>query len=297
MKPRKIDTNRFGELGRIMNRVDPPTYDEERELLRLSKKGDRAATEALICGHLRFAAGMAVARARKDSRLDLEDLMQEAVIGLLIAASKFDLRRKCRFLTYAREWIRARLTLYTINHRDTIRVPVQTRQYASKVMKTVTNKRVRMDDTEAIAKLTGLNTTDVELAAHAASIRVESMDAPRHANRSNPTSKGDHNHHGLVPATSPDPLSCAGTSELNSTLRDMVTNFQPPRANYTPRARYVKVIEMYYGLDGKGGRTLDQIGTEMGVTRERARQMKATVLLKMANNPMAQQLFAEWEVA
>lgn len=242
------------------------TAAEEVELAKRIERGDMAAKERMITSNLRLV--VSIARRYQTQGITLGDLIQEGVIGLIRATEKFDWRKGFKFSTYATWWIRQAVQRGVANKARTIRIPVHVVEREQKVART---------ERELSAK-TGQTPTDEEIAQHAklplAQVRevreaaraVASTDAPI-------GSDGDTSFGELFAASGP-----TTEDEVDATIRGDAVR----RAVAKLPDRQRDVILLRFGLVGDGPNSLEQIGKQLGITRERVRQIEADALRRLA---------------
>jgi len=242
------------------------TAAEEVELAKRIERGDMAAKERMITANLRLV--VSIARRYQTQGITLGDLIQEGVIGLIRATEKFDWRKGFKFSTYATWWIRQAVQRGVANKARTIRIPVHVVEREQKVSRT---------ERELAAKL-GYAPTDEEIAKHAklplsqvrevreAARSVASTDAPIGAD-------GDTSFGELFAAAGP-----TTEDEVDATIRGDAVR----RAVAKLPDRQRDVISLRFGLVGDGPNSLEQIGKQLGITRERVRQIEADALRRLA---------------
>jgi RNA polymerase primary sigma factor len=236
------------------------THREEIELSRRVKSGDRKARQKLIEKNLRLV--VSVAKKYRGYGLPFEDLIQEGNIGLLKAVERFDPDRGFRFSTYATWWIRQAVQRAVADKGRTIRVPVHMGERVRKMARIRNELAVELEreptDEEVAGRLgwTAWETKEVSGVVPDAS----SLQLPVGANEGS-AELGDFVEDEQVSDTPDLVLSMMETSELREAVRRL-----PERAHY--------VLVRRYGLDDREPATLAELGDELGISRERVRQMQ-----------------------
>jgi RNA polymerase primary sigma factor len=259
------------EIGRI----PLLTGEEEVILAKRMEKGEREAQQLLITANLRLV--VSIAKKYSKSGLELLDLIQEGNVGLMRAVEKFDYRKGFKFSTYATWWIRQAITRAIADQARTIRVPVHMIETINKFNK-VSN---------ILATKLGRQATDEEIAQEM-DIEVTKVGDIRKI-KQNPTSlatpigeEKDSKLQDIIPDDwSQTPEEYATAEYLRNQLKDILDTLQD---------RERRVLSLRFGLDDGVSRTLEEVGKEFGVTRERIRQIEAKALKKLKEKSSQQKL-------
>jgi RNA polymerase primary sigma factor len=245
------------------------TKEEEIELAKLIERGDEQAKERMINSNLRLV--VSIAKRYQGHGLSLLDLIQEGIIGLIRAVEKFDWRRGFKFSTYATWWIRQAVQRGVANKSRTIRLPVHIadrEQKMARAERLLAPKLGRQPTEEEIAKQAKLPLKQVREVRHAARA-ITSLDKPLGAD--NEGRFGD-----LFASEGSEPEEELTVSLDEDVLRRAV-------AQLPERER--EVVKRRYGLNGeRDPASLATIGRELGLTRERVRQIEASALEQLAVN-------------
>ncbi len=251
------------------------TGEEEVILAKRLEAGDREASQLLITANLRLVVSIAKKYAK--SGLELLDLIQEGNMGLMRAVEKFDYLRGFKFSTYATWWIRQAITRAIADQARTIRIPVhmiETINKFNKVNSTLTTKL-------------GRKPTDQEIAREM-EIEIEKVVEIRKISQ-NPSSLqtpiGDEKDSQLLDIIPDDwtqsPEEYATLEYLKNQIHEILDSLQE---------RERRVLSLRFGLEDGVTRTLEEVGKEFGVTRERIRQIEAKALKKLKEKSASKKL-------
>jgi RNA polymerase primary sigma factor len=268
--PLRLYVRQLGR-GRLLT---PP---EERELARRKDLGDEDAKRRLIESNLRLV--MFVTRNYTKADVPLLDLIQEGNMGLIRAVEKFDYRRGCKLSTYATWWIRQAITRALSDQGRTIRLPAHVGDEVRTVLRArrrLTQKLDHEPTNEELAAEAGLTPERVgellELVAHPVSLET-------------PVGDGES----MVADLIEDEKADAPEQVTADTHRH--TEVEAALSELEPRLRYV--LERRYGLDGHPSQTLEQLGTDLGITRERVRQLENKALRELRRSAPGLELYLQ----
>ncbi len=245
------------------------TADEEKKYARRIKKGDESARHRMIESNLRLV--VKIARRYINRGLPLLDLIEEGNLGLIHAVKKFDPERGFRFSTYATWWIRQTIERAIMNQSRTVRLPIHIIKDINAVLRASRSLRHSQETAP----------TPAEIAAH---MDREVEDVERLLGLHNRVTIGSSGGAGndedrgplysLPAQKEAEPSQCAQRERVNSILDRWVF-----KLNDKQRA----VVERRFGLHGYRRLTLEEIGREIGVTRERVRQIQIDALKNLRN--------------
>jgi len=241
------------------------TPAEERELARRKDEGDEAAKRRLIECNLRLV--MSITRNYVNSGVPLLDLIQEGNLGLIRAVEKFDYKMGYKLSTYATWWIRQAVTRAIADQGRTIRLPVHVVDQVRRVMRArrvLTQKLNREPLAEEIAKESGFDLKRVnEL--------LDLVEDP--VSLETPVGDGDSMYGDMIEDINSEQPDVSLAVMLRS------AELQSALSKLSERMRHV--LELRFGLTGGIPKTLEEVGSELGVTRERVRQLESRALREL----------------
>ena len=242
--------------------------EEEIELAKRVEEGDEDAKNRLYEANLRLV--VSIAKHYVGKGMQFLDLIQEGNLGLLKVVDKFDYRKGCKFSTYATWWIRQSITRAIADQSNTIRIPVHMNENINKLKRTSRElaQRLGKDPTsEQIAEELGMPVAKVR------EIMKYSQDT---VSLESPVGEEEDSHIGdfIKDESSPSPSDSAAQTLLHEQLMEVLK---------TLTDREQRVLKLRFGLEDGRQRTLEEVGREFNVTRERIRQIEAKAIRKLKN--------------
>lgn len=268
-KKTKLSSDSVQMYLREIGRIPLITAAQEKELAKKIEKGDEEARKQLARANLRLVVSIAKRYITRTANLTILDLIQEGNLGLFKAVEKFDWRRGFKFSTYATWWVRQAITRALADQARTIRIPVHMVESISKyhqISRRLTQDLGREPLAEEVASEMGI---DVEKVRHMQKIAQDtvSLEAP----------VGDDEEDSTLGEFIEDEQTLSPDQQVQrGILKDHVKQIL---VDLTPREQ--KILEMRFGLDDSMTHTLEEVGKEFGVTRERIRQIEAKALEKI----------------
>jgi RNA polymerase primary sigma factor len=239
---------------------------EERELAALVREGDKAAYDRMVESNLRLVVSIAKYYANRG--LDLPDLVQEGNLGLMHAVTKYDGRKGYRFSTYATWWIKQAIRRAIVNKTRTIRIPAYLIEIIGRARRTRPRLSVEL----------GRDPTDLEVAQALGMIEPKRLSVFRRAMKADSESVGSLDTFVDIHEDSQD----SGREAIveDASRKETLKNLQAALKVLSSRERLI--LSKRFGLVGEEEETLREIGAEIGLTRERVRQIQEEALNKLS---------------
>ncbi len=249
--------------------------DEEAVLARKIRRGDREALEKLVNSNLRFV--VSIAKKYQNQGVALADLINEGNLGLIRAAEKFDETRGVKFISYAVWWIRQAILQALAEQSRIVRVPLNRAGELHRIGKRSSALVQELGREPTVGELAEGLEVDAEELYKTMSIAMAhlSLDAPLVPGEDNKLL--DY----LPDDVRPGPEQQAFEKALKINVEAALSTLKP---------REAKILRLYYGLDGEEAMTLEEIGQQLGVTRERVRQIKERALARLRHVSRARSL-------
>ncbi len=260
---------------REIGKVDLLNAEEEVTLAKRAEKNDREAADMLAKANLRLV--VSIAKKYMGRGLHFLDLIQEGNIGLMRAVEKFDWRRGFKFSTYATWWIRQAITRAIADQAKTIRIPVhmvETINKYKKIERELEQKLQRPPSPEEVAKVMGI---DYVKAHEIERISQDTTSLETPVGKEEDTRLKEF----IKDEVTVSPFDSASQELLKGHIEDVLETLNP---------REKRVLALRFGLKDGRTRTLEEVGKEFGVTRERIRQIEAKALRKLRHPSRSKRL-------
>ncbi len=261
-----------------IGKVDLITPDQEIELARRIKKGDRTALESLTKANLRFV--VSVAKQFQNQGLSLGDLINEGNLGLIKAAERFDETRGFKFISYAVWWIRQSIMQAIAEQSRMVRLPlnrVGTLNKLGKAYSKLEQEYERKPSADELAEELDMKADEVSDTLQLYGRHV-SMDAPF---------SGDDDKNSLIDILPNDQQPSPDVKLMQESLKAEVESVLS-----TLSEREASVLRLYFGINSEHSATLEEIGERFNLTRERVRQIKEKALRTLRHPSRSQNLKA-----
>ena len=257
---------------REIGKIPLLTPEEEADLAKRIVKGDKKAKDKMVESNMRLV--VSIAKRYGGRGLDFLDLIQEGNTGLLRAVEKFDPDKGFKFSTYATWWVRQAITRAIADQARTIRIPVHMVETINKVLRTsrkLTSELNREPTNEEIAKELDMEPEKIDYVMRIKQ-DIASLDA-------SVGREGDDEDSVLGDFVEDEERDSPEESAANQILKEQLSEII---ATLTDREQ--KIIRLRFGIGGGRPHTLEEVGNEFDVTRERIRQIEAKALSKLRKN-------------
>lgn len=257
---------------REIGKIPLLTPEEEADLAQRIVKGDKKAKDKMVESNMRLV--VSIAKRYGGRGLDFLDLIQEGNTGLLRAVEKFDPEKGFKFSTYATWWVRQAITRAIADQARTIRIPVHMVETINKVLRTtrkLTSELNREPTNEEIAKELDMEPEKIDYVMRIKQ-DIASLDA-------SVGREGDDEDSVLGDFVEDEERASPEDSAANQILKEQLSEII---ATLTDREQ--KIIRLRFGIGGGRPHTLEEVGNEFDVTRERIRQIEAKALSKLRKN-------------
>ena len=264
---------------REIGKIPLLSAEEEMELARRIIEGDKKAKDKMAEANMRLV--VSIAKRYSGRGLDFLDLIQEGNTGLLRAVEKFDPDKGFKFSTYATWWIRQAITRAIADQARTIRIPVHMVETINKLLRTQRRMTQELNREPTIEELSKELDMEPEKIEYVIKIKqdISSLDAGVGRDGEDDDSVLQDF---IVDEDTVSPEDSASNQLLKEQVQDMLSSLSD---------REQKIVRMRFGLDNGKNHTLEEVGQEFAVTRERIRQIEAKALAKLRKHKDAKKLY------
>ena len=260
---------------REIGKIPLLTFDEELELAKRILEGDEEAKQKLAESNLRLV--VSIAKKYVGRGMLFLDLIQEGNMGLIKAVEKFDYTKGFKFSTYATWWIRQAITRAIADQARTIRIPVHMVETINKLIRTSRNLLQQMGREPTPEEIAKEMEIPVEKVVEIQKIAQDPVSLETPIGEEEDSHLGDF----IQDEDSPAPHDAASYTLLKEHLEEVMNTLTP---------REAKVLKLRFGLEDGKSRTLEEVGKEFNVTRERIRQIEAKALRKLRHPSRSKKL-------
>ncbi|MDO4986983.1 MAG: RNA polymerase sigma factor RpoD [Candidatus Saccharibacteria bacterium] len=254
---------------REIGKVPLLTPDEEQELAKKASEGDKKAKDRMVEANMRLV--VSIAKRYTGRGLDFLDLIQEGNTGLLRAVEKFDPDKGFKFATYATWWIRQAITRAIADQARTIRIPVHMVETINKILRTSRKMTQELNREPTIDELAKEMDMEPEKVENVLRIKQDIASLDQSVGRD-----GDDEDSVLGDFVEDEERVSPEDSAANKLLKEQLAKIISTLSD-----REQKIIKMRFGIGGSKSHTLEEVGLEFSVTRERIRQIEAKALSKL----------------
>lgn len=259
-----------------INKTPLLTREQEQQLARRIRRGNKAALDQLVKANLRFV--VSIAKQYANQGLSLEDLINEGNLGLIKAAHRFDEKRGYKFISYAVWWIRQAMLQSLAEHSRIVRLPLNragTLYRIGKASRQLDQELGRAPSAKEIANKLQISEEEVEDTMHIANTHV-SLDDPY---------SNDQDDNALVDYLMDENALMPDDQTFENALSDDME-----KALDTLSEREKLILTLYFGIHGEEPLTLEEIGRKLSLTRERIRQIKEKAIMRLRHSSRAKYL-------
>ena len=260
---------------REIGKIPLLTFDEELDLAKRILEGDEEAKQKLAESNLRLV--VSIAKKYVGRGMLFLDLIQEGNMGLIKAVEKFDYTKGFKFSTYATWWIRQAITRAIADQARTIRIPVHMVETINKLIRTSRNLLQQMGREPTPEEIAKEMEIPVEKVVEIQKIAQDPVSLETPIGEEEDSHLGDF----IQDEDSPAPHDAASYTLLKEQLEEVMNTLTP---------REAKVLKLRFGLEDGKSRTLEEVGKEFNVTRERIRQIEAKALRKLRHPSRSKKL-------
>jgi RNA polymerase primary sigma factor len=260
-----------------IGRVDLITAEEEVELARRIKAGDRKALDRLTKANLRFV--VSVSKQYQNQGLSLPDLINEGNLGLIKAAERFDESRGFKFISYAVWWIRQSILQALAEQARIVRLPLNKIGTINKINRAFSELEQQLERPPSADELAEFLDVSVN------EVRTSLQNNSRHVSMDAPLMEGDESSSSMYDLLPNDSLPGPENGLVYESLQKEIE-----RSLSTLTSREGDVVRLYFGLNGRTTMTLEEIGEQFDLTRERVRQIKEKAIRRLKHTSRSRML-------